>query len=325
MEIKSMTLGKTDIRISAVGLGCWQFAGGTGFSKWFWQPVAREAVQEIVRVSLEGGVTWFDTAEAYGKGASERALADALQSLRVAAGTVVIATKWMPLMRTARSIPHTFPRRVDALAPYPIDLFQVHMPWSLSSIAKQMNAMADLMDEKKIKAVGVSNFSAAQMEAAHRALEKRGYGLASNQMRYHLLDRGIETNGVLSLAQDLGVTIIAYSPLAQGVLSGRFHKNPDLIKAVGSIRRRNSHLDREGLERTRPLIEELERAGEWRGLGAAEIALAWLVAKTPGRVAVIPGATKPEHARLNVRALGVTLSAEEIGRIGEISARSAQA
>jgi aryl-alcohol dehydrogenase-like predicted oxidoreductase len=321
MKAKVIPLGGSGLSVTPIGLGCWQFAGGTGFSKMFWSPVEQKTVTEIVRVSLAGGVNWFDTAEAYGRGASERALAAALSSLQVAPGGVIVADKWLPFGRTARSIAKTFPARVLALRPYPIDLHQVHMPVSLSSIEKQMEVMAGLLDEKKIKAVGVSNFSAAQMETAHRALEKRGHRLASNQVRYHLLERSIETNGVLKLAEELGIAIIAYSPLAQGLLSGRFHRRPELMDKVGWARRRTSRINRGGLERTRPLIEELERAGAERGVGAAEIALAWLVGRNPGRVAVIPGATRPEHARLNVRALSVELSAEEIGRIDEISGR----
>jgi len=320
--VKTIPLGASGLSVTPVGLGCWQFAGGVGFSKMFWKPVPQETATEIVRVSLEGGVNWFDTAEAYGRGASERALAGALAALKVAPGSVLVADKWLPFGRTARSIAKTFPARALALQPYPVDLHQVHMPASFSSVEKQMAAMADLLDEKKIKAVGVSNFSAAQMEAAHRALQKRGYGLASNQVRYHLLERGIEGNGVLSLARDLGVTIIAYSPLAQGLLTGRFHGDSEQLKKIGWARRRNSGLSREGLERSRPLIEELERTGAARGLGAAEIALAWLIDKNPGRVAVIPGATRPGHAALNVRALGVTLSAGEIAWIDELSARA---
>ncbi|MBN2351276.1 MAG: aldo/keto reductase [Spirochaetales bacterium] len=322
MTVKTIQLGASDLSITPVGLGCWQFAGGVGFSRMFWTPVPQSKITEIVRVSLEGGVNWFDTAEAYGRGASERALAGALAALDVAPGSVLVADKWQPFGRTARSIARTFPAREEALKPYPVDLHQVHMPVSLSSVEKQMSVMADLLDENKIKAVGVSNFSAAQMEAAHRALVKRGYRLASNQVRYHLLDRCIETNGVLSLARDLDVTIIAYSPLAQGLLTGRFHRDPGQARKIGWARRRNVGLTRESLERTRPLVEALERAGAERGAGAAEIALAWLVEKNPGRVAVIPGATRPEHARLNARALGVTLSVDEIARIDGLSAKA---
>jgi aryl-alcohol dehydrogenase-like predicted oxidoreductase len=315
-------LGSSGLFISPVGLGCWQFAGETGMSGMFWKAVPPEAVREIVRVSLAGGITWFDTAEVYGRGVSERALASALQSLGVAPGSVLLADKWFPLFRTARSIKKTFPERRDALRPFPIDLYQIHMPLSLSGIGPQMEAMADLLAEGSIKAVGVSNFSAKQMERAQAALERRGVRLASNQVRYHLLDRAIEKNGVLSLARDLGVTVIAYSPLAQGLLTGVFHRDPSRAAKLSLVRRRMNRIDRPGLERTRPLITELVRVGEKRGLGAAEIALAWLIDKNPGRVAVIPGASRPEHARLNARALSVDLTEEEIDRIDKESARA---
>ncbi len=317
--MKQLTLGRTGIEISPVGLGCWQFAGGVGMSGYFWSGLDEQTVVGIVRESLEGGVTWFDTAEVYGRGVSERTLAAALRALDVQPGSVVIADKWFPLWRRASSITRTFPARAAALDPYPVDLHQVHMPLSLSSIPRQMDRLADLCDQKKIRAVGVSNFSSAQMVKAHRALERRGLSLASNQVRYNLLHRVIESDGVLDCARDLGVTIIAYSPLAQGVLTGRFHRDPSQVVKIPWVRRRNSGLDRRGLVRTAPLVRELERVGEAHGASAAQTALAWLVEKNPGRVAVIPGASRPEQARLNARALALALSPEEVAGIDRLS------
>ena len=124
----------------------------------------------------------------------------------------------------------TIGTRIECLAPYPIDLFQVHIPWSLSSVAAQMREMAELVRAGKVRAVGVSNFSASQMARAGAALQAEGLPLASNQVRINLLDRSIESNGVLDLAGGTGVTLIAYSPLAQGVLTGRFHDDPARVQ-----------------------------------------------------------------------------------------------
>jgi aryl-alcohol dehydrogenase-like predicted oxidoreductase len=317
--MKLIPLGKTDIKITPIGLGCWQFSDGVGFSKFVWPALPQETMKEIVDISLAGGINWFDTAEAYGNGASERALSSALARLGVVPGSVVIATKWLAYFRFAGSIKRTIGKRTAALGAYPIDLYQVHVPMSFSSIPKQMEEMADLAAERKIKAVGVSNFSRKQMEQASAALRKRGLVLASNQMRYNLLDRGIETNGVLEAARDLGITIIAYSPLAQGILSGKFHDQPDLLDKLKGIRRRSKAFSPQGLLKTKPLIEELKTAAAAHDCSVSEVALAWLIRRHGDAVVAIPGATKPEHARVNAGALALALSEEEISRIDEVS------
>ena len=213
-------LGKSDIEVTPIGLGTWQFSKGKGLGGAFWKSLDDGATTAIVKAALDGGIDWFDTAEIYGNGNSERSLSAALASLRVAPGSVRIATKWWPVFRTARSIPATIGERIDCLSPYPIDLFQIHQRFSLSSIARQLDAMGDLLVAGKVRAIGVSNFSAAAMEKAHSVLAKRGIPLASNQVRISLLDRSIERNGLLEAAKRLGIALIAYSPLAQGILSG---------------------------------------------------------------------------------------------------------
>ncbi len=222
-------LGQTDIRISPIGLGCWQFSGGQGLIGRYWPVLESPEMRDIVQASLEAGVNWFDTAEAYGGGASERALAGALRALGKKPGEVVVATKWLPVLRTARSIPRTIGRRLEALGEYPIDLYQIHNPYSVSSLESQLREMAALRKAGKVRAIGVSNFSAEQMRRAHRLLAGEGIELASNQVRYSLVHRDIEGNGVLEAARELGVTLIAYSPLAQGVLGGAYHEDPRRI------------------------------------------------------------------------------------------------
>ena len=214
-------LGRTGIEITPIGLGCWQFSRGTGLmAGMVWDDIGQEAVTSVIAAALRAGVSWFDTAESYGNGASEKSLATALSSLGVAPGSVGIATKWWPLFRGAASIEATIDARSAALSPYPIDLHQVHQPISISPVRAQMKGMAQLVRAGRIRAVGVSNFSARQMQEAHAALAAEGIPLASNQVRFSLLDRSIETNGVLEAARRLGVTIIAWSPLAQGCSPG---------------------------------------------------------------------------------------------------------
>jgi aryl-alcohol dehydrogenase-like predicted oxidoreductase len=312
-------LGKTDIEISPIGLGCWQFSGGHGLVGRYWPVLDRASVRAIVESSLEAGVNWFDTAEAYGGGASERALAEALRELGRKPGEVVLATKWMPFLRTARSIPRTIDRRREALGEYPIDLYQIHNPYSLSSIEAQLREMAGLARTGRIRAIGVSNFSEEQMRRAHHLLAAEGILLASNQVRYSLLHREIESNGVLEAARELGVTIIAYSPLAQGLLAGAYHDDSQRIRERPGMRKHLKAFRPEELERTRPLIEELRRIAAAHETSPAEVALSWLLSAHGEAVVAIPGASSAEQARRNARAMDLRLSEEEIEKLAQRS------
>lgn len=317
--METRPLGKTDIRITPLGLGCWQFSQGRGIVGQFWPTLETSVMDDIVKTALEGGINWFDTAEVYGGGNSERALAGALSRRGVIPGDVVVATKWWPLFRTAASLTKTFPDRVAALAPYPIDLLQIHQPVSLSSIEKQAVALAGLVQRKSVKAVGISNFRAPALRTFHRILQSEGVVLASNQVRYSLADRSIETDGTLAAAQELGVTIIAYSPLAQGLLSGRFHDDPAAIRAVNPMRRAAAGLNPRGLQKTEPLVRYLQKVGKAHHASASQVALNWLVNFHGETVVAIPGATKVRHAHEAAGALGFTLTPEELGTIDKLS------
>ena len=314
-------LGRSAIRVSAIGLGCWQFSEGAGLGSRFWPALSPDTENAIVAASLEGGVTWFDTAEMYGGGRSEAALARALLANGCKPGDVVVATKWWPAFRTAASIGATVRDRLSHLAPFGIDLHQVHQPFAFASVAAQMRAMADLVDTGTVRSVGVSNFSERRMRAAHAALARRGIPLASNQVRYSLLYRRPETNGVLAAAQELGVTIIAYSPLAQGILSGKFHADPGLIRTRTGPRKWLPDFRRGGLERSRPLVEALRAVAAAHGATPSQVALSWLVDRHGVTVVAIPGATSVAQARENTGAMGVTLAAAERARLDELSRR----
>lgn len=317
MELRR--LGRSDIQISAVGLGCWQFSEGFGIVGGYWEALPPETVREIVDTSLRGGINWFDTAEAYGKGRSEKALATVLEQLGKKPGDVIIATKWLPVLRLASTIKGTIDERIACLSPYPIDLHQIHQPYALASVEAQANAFADLVEAKKIRTVGVSNFSAKRMRAIHAALARRGIPLVSNQVPYSLLNRRIESSGVLAAAKELGITIIAYSPLAQGLLSGKFHDDPTLIRKSPGPRKYLPSFRPRGLARSRPLVDELRKIAAAHGATASQVALNWLMHFHGETVVVIPGATKKRHAEENVGAMGFTLSQEELRRIDELS------
>ena len=314
-------LGRSPITVSAIGLGCWQFSEGAGLGGRYWPALPPETETAIVAASLAGGVTWFDTAEMYGGGRSEAALARALLACGRTPGDVVIATKWWPAFRTASNIGTTARERLARLAPFGIDLHQVHQPFAFATVAAQMRAMADLVDAGTVRTVGVSNFSARRMRTAHRALAQRGIALAANQIRFSLLHRRPEANGVLAAAQELGVTIIAYSPLAQGILSGKFHEDPGLIRSRTGPRKWLPNFQRGGLERSRPLVDALRTIASAHAVTPSQVALGWLVSFHGGTVVAIPGATSVAQARENAGAMGVSLDAADLARLDVLSRR----
>ncbi len=305
MTIQKRRLGNSDLMVTPIGLGCWQFSNFRGF----WKSPPQEEINRIIKTALEGGINWFDTAELYGRGESERALAIALCKADYNNKDAIIATKWMPFFRTSGNIARTIDDRISCLSPCNIDLYQIHMPYSFSSIEAQMDAMAALVKQGKIRYVGVSNFSARQMRRAHAALARHGLPLASNQIMYNLAHREPDTNGVFETARELNVSIIAYSPVAQGLLSGKFHDNPELIQKLPFIRR--NRIARQ-VEKSRNLINKLKTIAGGHNCSLTEVALNWLVNFHGELVVAIPGATKVDHVRHNVDALTLQLTPQEM-------------
>lgn len=318
-------LGHTDMELSPIGLGSWQFSQGKGYTGGMWAVLEQPMIDAVVAAALAGGIDWIDSAEAYGNGQSEYAVSTALHHLRVHPSAVTLATKWLPIPRTAANIPRTIDARLRCLQGYPIGLYQVHFPGSVSSIRAQMGEMAKLVRAGKVGSVGVSNFSARRMEEASAALRAEGLSLASNQVPISLLDRRIESDGVLESARRLGVTLIAYSPLAQGLLTGKFHESAELVAALPP--RRRSRLTPAGrafrdenLARTLPLVEELRSIGMARGVSTTQVALAWVITFYGETVVAIPGATSPDHARENAAAMKLSLTKAELSRLERASA-----
>jgi len=318
-KIQLRSLGRSEIKVTPIGLGCWQFSKQNNLAGKFWPTLEDDLITKVVSLSLEGGINWFDTAEIYGKGASEKALSKALQALGKRPGDVVIATKWWPMFRFASNIAKTIDERISALSPYPIDLYQVHQPWGFSNEKSEVSAMALLIERKLIKSIGVSNFSAEKMKNAWETLDKKGIPLVTNQMPYSLLDRRIESSGVMDMAKKLGITIIAYSPLAQGLVTGKFHDDPSLLKNIG-FRKHNSKFKPAGLEKSRSLINLIKELAQKYQVSTSQIALNWLIHFHGETVVAIPGATKEHHVRENTGAMTFRLSDEDMVRLDKESA-----
>ncbi|MHA2141011.1 MAG: aldo/keto reductase [Candidatus Thorarchaeota archaeon] len=316
MSVEKRRLGKTDLEVSPIGLGAMQFSGGRGMTKYYLAAVPTDIMDEVVRVALEHGMNWIDTAEIYGGGTSEKAVAHALAASGTSPGEVIITTKWMPVMRSAKSISKSAEKSTNRLEPYPIDLYLVHQNYSRSSVRAQMDAMADLVEAGIIRAVGVSNFSKEKMISSHEALAERGIPLATNQVQFSLLHRNIEHNGVLEAAKDLGISITAYTPLGMGILSGKLHSNPELFNSMPRFRRLRL---RGKLKMSKPLVEALEAIAIENEATAAQVALSWTTNYHGDAVVAIPGVSKTYQAEQNAGAMHVLLTSEQMSAISALS------
>ena len=316
IQVSKRTLGRTGIQVTPIGLGMMEFAGGGGLMGSVFPIIAQQEKNATVKAGLEGGINWFDTAELYGNGVSETSLSTALKTAGKSDQDVVVATKWWPLFRTARNIPKSIEDRLRFLDGYSIGLYMVHQPFGFSSKEAEMDEMAKLVKAGKIRSVGISNFNPDQMRRAHRQLQKYGLPLAVNQVRYSLLDRSIEKNGILETAKELGVTIIAYTPLESGLLSGKYHKNPELLDKKPAMWRARL---RRSMEKSRRLVSGLEEIALRYNATASQVALNWVINSQGDSVVTIPGVTKANQAQENAGAMKFKLSSDEIEQLGTLS------
>lgn len=317
-KLPRRVLGQSELKVSAIGLGTWQFSEGKGLAIGYWRALSAAETKEIVAKALAQGINWFDTAESYGNGRSERGLAKSLYELGIKQDEVIIATKWMPLLRRASSIKSSFKKREEMLSPYKVDLHQVHFRASLSSVEAEMDAMADLADTGKIKAIGVSNYKAKNMLRVHKRLKERGLTLASNQVHYSLLCREIESNGVLKAAKENGISIIAYSPLEMGILSGRYHSDLEALSKLPRLRRRTL---KGKIKESTELVAALLEIAAKHNITAAQVALNWVCNFHGDTIIAIPGASSARQVAVNAAALSFSLSDAELARLDVLSAK----
>tara|TARA_R110001599_G_scaffold99080_1_gene254164 strand:+ start:7097 stop:8098 length:1002 start_codon:yes stop_codon:yes gene_type:complete len=314
-------LGQTDIMLSPIGLGTWQFSSGVGELGKYWPALTDETTRDVVKTAIENGVNWFDTAEQYGNGVSERNLSSALKALEIAAGSVKIADKWWPKKRKAASMIDSISERLDCLQGYPIDLYQIHWPESESWLRTEMKVLAQLVEEGKVKSVGLCNYNRRDIKRAHSLLRKRGIPLASVQIHYNLAYRHSERHDVLKVAADLGISIIAWSPLEQGLLSGKFHNNEEALKLLKRERINMFGLSSDRLKETQPLIDTLERIAGKHNATPAQISLAWITQYHGNLVLAIPGANSAKQALSNSRSMYISLSQSELDELDAVSSK----
>jgi aryl-alcohol dehydrogenase-like predicted oxidoreductase len=283
-------------RISRIGLGTWQF----GSREWgYGQSYAGQEAHVIVRRAVELGVTLFDTAEIYGFGRSERILGEAIGEDRE---SVFLATKLFPLLPVAPVVEQRAVASANRLGTRRLDLYQVHQPNPVVRDGTIMRGMRALQRVGLVSEVGVSNYSLDRWRAAEQALGSR---VLSNQVRYNLVDRSPES-GLLPFAESTGHIVIAYSPLAQGLLSGKYDRTS---RPANRVRAASPLFLPENLDRAGELIATLREVADAHSATPAQIALAWVIHRPA--VVAIPGASSVEQLESNVAAADIDLPEDE--------------
>jgi aryl-alcohol dehydrogenase-like predicted oxidoreductase len=283
-------------KVSKIGLGTWQF----GSREWgYGDAYARSEAKAIVHRAIELGVTLFDTAEIYGFGRSERILGEALGDHLE---SVFLATKILPVLPVAPVVEQRAVASAARLGARKLDLYQVHQPNPAVRDGTIMRGMRALQRTGMVDEVGVSNYSLRRWIAAEDALGTR---VLSNQVRYSLADRRPERD-VVPYAEAHGRVIIAYSPLAQGLLSGRYDASN---RPANSVRANSALFLPENLRRATDLVAALRQIADARSATPSQIALAWLI-RSPVVVA-IPGASTVAQLERNAAAADIDLSDEE--------------
>ncbi|MFN8036806.1 MAG: aldo/keto reductase [Acidimicrobiia bacterium] len=302
-----------DTATAPLGVGTWAWGDRATWGMGGYDATLTEtSIAEAWEASLEAGVTLFDTAEVYGRGESERIIGRLLARDPPRRGSIVIATKFMPSpwkVDVRRAVRAAIEGSIERLGVDHVDLYQIHGPISLRSHGALADALAAVHDAGLTRAVGVSNYSIKETESIHRELAARGVPLAANQVEYSLLRRHPETSGLLATCERLGVALLAYSPVGQGRLTGKY--------SVTNPPRGRRTFSAHPMEVVDPVVAELRRVGDDNGgRTPGQVALRWLVEK--GAVP-IPGAKNAKQARENAGALGWSLSADDLAALDRVA------
>jgi len=300
------------LRDAQMGLGAWSWGDR---SLWNYGRGYTDAdIEAAFHTSLSADVNLVDTAEVYGSGRSEHLLG---QFLKTTQTPVLVATKFMPypwrLNRTA--LLNALHRSLERLGLERVDLYQIHWPFPPYPVETWVEEIAKVAKAGLTRAVGVSNYDKNQMQRAYTVLMGTDIPLASNQVEYHLLNRVVEKNGLLDRCKELGVRLIAYSPLAKGFLTAKYNPGnpPPGVRGNGAVPK---------LIRIQPLIELMSEIGSGHaGKSPAQVALNWIISKG---ALPIPGAKNEKQAAQNVGALGWRLTPEEIKALDETSDKVAK-
>jgi len=312
MEKKAF-LGHSQLLVPRMGVGAMTWGDAKGLARLHPAKTAyggAEGIEEEKRaleVSIAAGANLFDTAAFYSLGAAESRLGELTYGQ-----DVLIASKFPGgFSFRAEDFPKELAASLTRLRRDSIDLYQHHFPAKKVSIPKLMNLLADAVEAGQVKAVGVSNYSAEQMREAYTALAKRGIPLASNQVEYSLLHRQPEVNGVLDACRELGVTLIAYSPLAGGALTGKY----SATQRAGGLRRFLPNFSKKAMDALQPVLKLLREIGDRYSKTPSQVAIRWLI-ENPIMLP-IPGAKNGKQAAENTGALSFSLTPEEVAALSQ--------
>lgn len=292
-----------------LGVGCWAWGDRSTWGMGGYDASLTEAtIAEAWAASLAAGVTLFDTAEVYGDGESERIIGRLLAADPTVRQRVVLATKFMPSpwkLNVGSALRSALVASLERLGVEQVELYQIHGPVSLRGHAALAEALAAVHHEGLARSVGVSNYSVKEMTSIHGQLARRDVPLASNQIEYSLLRRRPETTGLLDACRHLGVVPLAYSPIGQGRLTGKYSaSNPPPGRRGFSAH---------PMEKVDRIVAELRRIGDAHdGRTPSQVALRWIIQK--GAVP-IPGAKSASQAEQNAGALGWSLSDEDMAAL----------
>jgi aryl-alcohol dehydrogenase-like predicted oxidoreductase len=289
-----------------MGLGAWQWG-----DRLVWQyghGYGAEEVKHAFEISVNEGIRFVDTAEVYGNGQSERLLGQFIQSTE---HPILIATKFFPwpwrFLKNA--LPRALKGSLARLGVESVDLYQVHWPSFSMNTDTLMEGLVECVKSGMTRTVGISNYGQSRMLAAYSALARHSIPLASNQVHYSLLNRTVEKDGTLARCKELGIRLIAYSPLEKGLLSGKYSiENPPPGTRAGTYTGM--------LPKILPLIKAMTAIGQDHGgKSNVQVALNWVICKG---ALPIPGAKSSEQAQQNAGALGWKLTEAEVAKLDEL-------
>jgi len=297
-------LGRSDMKISAIIMGLWQ-AG-----KEMWVGIDDKETTKAINAACDAGITTFDTAEAYGKGHSEHILAQATRGIR---DKLIYATKVFANHLKHDQVFNACHRSLKNLQTDYIDLYQIHWPSGSFGtrevpIGETMGALNALKEQGKIRSIGVSNFSCRQLQ------EAVAYGqIDSLQPPYSLFWRHVEKDAMPFCIEN-NITILAYSPMAQGLLTGKFGSDHQFAK--GDIRAQNRLFQPDAYRRVQEALAKLRPIADRKGVSLGQLALAWVIAHA--QTCAIAGARNADQAAQNAKAGSLSLSDKELSEIDEI-------
>ncbi|XP_030463024.1 uncharacterized oxidoreductase At1g06690, chloroplastic [Syzygium oleosum] len=317
---EKVKLGGSDLKVTRLGIGAWSWGDTSYWNNFQWDDRKMKAAKGAFDSSIDSGITLFDTAEVYGSrmsfGAinSETLLGRFIKERKEKdpETEVAVATKFaaLPWRLGRQSVITALKDSLCRLGLDSVDLYQLHWPgvWGNEGY---IDGLGDAVEQGLVKAVGVSNYSERRLRDAYEKLKQRGIPLASNQVNYSLIYRSPEENGVKATSDELGITLIAYSPIAQGALTGKYTPENPPSGPRGQI------YTPDFLTRLQPLLNRINEIGDSYKKTPTQVVLNWLIAQ--GNVVPIPGAKNAEQASEFGGALGWRLTGEEVDELRSLA------